>query len=112
MRLLATLTLAACGVLASPAMSSTTAPTAATPPQLTLEAITGDTPLSGPTLVQPRFSPDGARITFLQGKAENRNQLDLWAFDVATKQAALLVDSKALLPDGEGELSDEEKARR
>ncbi|MFN8768215.1 MAG: DPP IV N-terminal domain-containing protein, partial [Lysobacteraceae bacterium] len=97
-------------------MSSTPAPTAAspaaTPQQLTLEAITGDTPLSGPTLVQPRFSPDGARITFLKGKAENRNQLDLWAFDVATKQAALLVDSKALLPDGEGELSDEEKARR
>jgi dipeptidyl-peptidase-4 len=116
MRLLATLTLAACGALASPAMSSTPAPTAAspaaTPQQLTLEAITGDTPLSGPTLVQPRFSPDGARITFLKGKAENRNQLDLWAFDVATKQAALLVDSKALLPDGEGELSDEEKARR
>ena len=52
MRLLATLTLAACGVLASPAMSSTPAPTAATtaatPQRLTLEAITGDTPLSGP----------------------------------------------------------------
>ena len=116
MRLLATLTLAACGALALPAMSSTPAPTAATtaatPQRLTLEAITGDTPLSGPTLVQPKFSPDGARITFLKGKAENRNQLDLWAFDVATKQAALLVDSKALLPDGEGELSDEEKARR
>lgn len=117
MRLFAALTLAACGALASPTMSSTPAPspaasTATTPQRLTLEAITGDTPLSGPTLVQPKFSPDGARITFLKGKAENRNQLDLWAFDVATTQAALLVDSKALLPDGEGELSDEEKARR
>ncbi len=114
MRLLPSLLIAALCGLATDAMSSTTASSsAATPPQrLTLEAITGDTPLSGPTLVQPKFSPDGARITFLKGKEDNRNQLDLWAFDVATKQAALLVDSKALLPDGEGELSDEEKARR
>jgi dipeptidyl-peptidase-4 len=110
MRLLSTLLLAALCGLATNAMSSTT-PTAA-PSRLTLEAITGDTPLSGPTLAQPKFSPDGARITFLKGKAENRNQLDLWAFDVAKGEAALLVDSKALLPDGEGELSDEEKARR
>lgn len=112
MRFLAALTLAACGAFASATMSSTTDSTAATTPRLTLEAITGDTPLSGPTLVQPKFSPDGARITFLKGKAENRNQLDLWAFDVSTNQAALLVDSKALRPEGEGELSDEEKARR
>lgn len=116
MRLLAALTFAAAlGSFALDAMSAMPASTptsAAVEQRLTLEAITGDTPLSGPTLVQPTFSPDGARITFLKGKAENRNQLDLWAFDVATKQAALLVDSKALLPDGEGELSDEEKARR
>ena len=115
MRLFPSLLLAACGAFATTAMSSTPAssPAASTAPQrLTLEAITGDTPLSGPTLVQPKFSPDGARITFLKGKDDNRNQLDLWAFDVATKQAALLVDSTTLLPGGEGELSDEEKARR
>jgi dipeptidyl-peptidase-4 len=114
MRLLAALALAAtCGALATPTMSSTPATTAATAPtRLTLETITGDTPLSGPTLVQPVFSPDGARISFLKGKADNRNQLDLWAFDVATGKSALLVDSRALLPEGEGELSDEEKARR
>jgi len=92
--------------------ASTPAPTPTAPQRLTLEAITGDTPLSGPTLVQPKFAPDGARISFLKGRAENRNQLDLWAFDVATGSSALLVDSKALLPDGEGELSAEEKARR
>lgn len=118
MRLLATLALsAALGTFATRAMSTTPVPTSttatpATHERLTLEAITGDTPLSGPTLVQPTFSPDGARISFLRGKSENRNQLDLWAFDVVTKQAALLVDSALLLPDGEGALSDEEKARR
>ncbi|GIX38546.1 MAG: hypothetical protein KatS3mg127_1785 [Silanimonas sp.] len=92
----------------APAAMSSPVP-AATVERLTLEAITGDTPLSGPTLVQPRFSPDGARISFLRGKAENRNQLDLWAYDVAAGRAGLLVDSRALRPEGEGELSDEEK---
>lgn len=123
MRLTTTLLFAAFCGLATDAMSSTPATpsdasmtaasaAASAPQRLTLEAITGDEPLSGPTLVQAKFSPDGARVTFLKGKADNRNQLDLWAFDVATKQAALLVDSALLLPDGEGELSDEEKARR
>lgn len=106
MRLLPTLFLAAL----LPAMTLAAPTTAAE--RLTLEAITGDAPLSGPTLAQPKFSPDGQRITFLKGKAENRNQLDLWSFDIASSQSALLVDSKALLPEGEGELSDEEKARR
>ena len=99
--------------LAMTTASPQTPATVLTPPtRLTLEAITGDTPLSGPTLAQPTFSPDGTSITFLRGKAENRNQLDLWAFDIETQQSAMLVDSLALLPGGEGELSEEEKARR
>lgn len=79
--------------------------------KLTLEAITGDAPLSGPTLSKPQIAPDGSRVSFLRGKDRDRNRLDLWAFDVATGQAALLVDSSDVLP-GEEVLSDEEKARR
>ncbi|MFN3843140.1 MAG: DPP IV N-terminal domain-containing protein [Rehaibacterium terrae] len=79
--------------------------------RLTLEAITGDAPLSGPTLTRPAVSPDGRRVTFLRGKDEDRNRLDLWEYDIASGQARLLVDSRALLP-GEETLSDEEKARR
>lgn len=79
--------------------------------KLTLEAITGPAPLSGPTLVKPKIAPDGTRVTFLRGKDTDRNRLDLWAFDVATGRAALLVDSAVLQP-GEETLSDEEKARR
>lgn len=79
--------------------------------KLTLEAITGPTPLSGPTLVKPAISPDGARVTFLRGKEDDRFQLDLWEYDVASGQTRLLVDSRVVLP-GEEVLSDEEKARR
>jgi dipeptidyl-peptidase-4 len=81
------------------------------PGPLTLEAITGDTPLSGPSLVKPKIAPDGRRVTFLRGKPDDRNRLDLWAYDVATGESAMLVDSNDVLP-GVEVLSDEEKARR
>ncbi|MBO9717259.1 MAG: S9 family peptidase [Pseudoxanthomonas sp.] len=79
--------------------------------RLTLEAITGPAPLSGPTLMKPQISPDGARVTFLRGKDSDRNRLDLWEYDVASGQTRLLVDSSVVLP-GTETLSDEEKARR
>lgn len=78
---------------------------------LTLEALTGDAPLSGPTLVKPKIAPDGSRVTFLRGKESDRFELDLWEYNVASGETRLLVDSQIVLP-GEEVLSDEEKARR
>ncbi len=85
--------------------------TAAHADKLTLEAITGDKPLSGPSLMKPAISPDGTRVTFLRGKDDDRFQLDLWEYDIASGEIRRLVDSKVVLP-GEETLSDEEKARR
>ena len=79
--------------------------------RLTLEAITGATPLSGPSLMKPAISPDGQRVTYLQGKAGDRFQLDLWEYSLAEGKQRLLVDSAVVLP-GDEVLSDEEKARR
>ena len=85
---------------------------AAPPAQaLTLEAITGDAPLSGPTLMQPKIAPDGSRVTFLRGKDDDRFRLDLWEYNVKAGKTRLLVDSAVVMP-GEETLSDEEKARR
>jgi len=97
--------------LATTTLATTTF--AAPPPSrpLTLEAITGSAPLSGPTLVKPKVAPDGSRVSFLRGKESDRDQLDLWAYDVASGQTRMLVDSKVLQP-GEETLSDAEKARR
>ncbi len=103
-----------CLMLATPPLSMPMSVDASTPPPpqgLTLDAITGDAPLSGPTLLKPQIAPDGSRVTFLRGKDSDRNRLDLWAFEVATGKTALLVDSADVLP-GEEVLSDEEKARR
>ncbi len=79
--------------------------------KLTLEAITGSASLSGPSLNNAKISPDGKRVSFLRGKAESVNQLDLWEYNIASGKTQLLVDSKMLIT-GEEVLSDEEKARR
>ncbi|MGH8498100.1 MAG: DPP IV N-terminal domain-containing protein, partial [Methylococcales bacterium] len=79
--------------------------------KLTLEAITGSASLSGPSLNNAKISPDGKRVTFLRGKAEAVNQLDLWEYNIANGRTQVLVDSKKLI-SGEEVLSDEEKARR
>jgi len=79
--------------------------------KLTLKAITGNAPLSGPTLMKPKVAPDGSRVTFLRGKDSDVKQLDLWEYDIASGQTRLLVDSKVVLP-GTETLSDAEKARR
>ncbi len=98
-------------ILLSATLLLATMTTAVHAEKLTLEAITGDAPLSGPTLLKPQIAPDGSRVTFLRGKDSDRNRLDLWAFDVASGRSALLVDSSVVLP-GTETLSDEEKARR
>jgi dipeptidyl-peptidase-4 len=81
------------------------------PQKLTLEALAGDAPLSGPSLMKAKVAPDGSRVTFLRGKDSNKNRLDLWAYDIASGQTAKLVDADDILP-GDEVLSDEEKARR
>lgn len=78
---------------------------------ITPESLAGSPSLSGPTPRAVKFSPDGKLLTFLKAREDNRQRLDLWAFDVATGQASLLVDSTLLEPE-EAELSEEEKALR
>lgn len=78
---------------------------------LTIARIYDAPDLSGPWLREPKFSPDGRYITYLQGKIDHKDQLDLWAFDTRTGAARLLVDSRALV-GGEERLSAEEEARR
>lgn len=79
--------------------------------KLTLDAITGALPLSGPTLMKPKVAPDGSQVGFLRGKDTDRNQLDLWTYDIGSGKTRVLVDSKVVLP-GTETLSDAEKARR
>ena len=67
--------------------------------------------LHGPTLRQPRFSPDGRLVTYLRAREDAATVSDLWAYDIARGDHRLLVDSRALVPV-EARLSAEEEARR
>jgi len=78
--------------------------------RLTLDRIHGETSLAGPGVRSLRVSPDGERVTFLRGSADNQYQLDLWEYNTKSKATRRLIDSKSLVPTEE--LSLEEKARR
>ncbi len=81
------------------------------PGQLDAKRINDDPALSGPVLTQARLSPDGKMVTMLKGRDDDFFQQDLWAYDLQSGQAHLLVSSTDLL-GGEEKLSDEEKNRR
>ncbi len=107
-RLLSFATLFAFAMTASPTVA---APADAAPAKLTLEAITGEVSLAGPSLMQPKISPDGSRVSFLRGRDDAAFRLDLWEYDIASNQTRRLVDADAITGGAET-LSDEEKARR
>lgn len=79
--------------------------------KLTIERIFAAPDLSGASLRAVKFSPDGHRIAYLRGKADDKNRLDLWAYDVASGKHSLLVDSARLEPEVRA-LSAEEAQRR
>jgi dipeptidyl-peptidase-4 len=78
---------------------------------LAIARLFADPPLSGPAPRALKVSPDGARVTFLRGRADDQNRLDLWEYRIAGGQTRRLVDADQLGAGSEA-LSDEEKARR
>jgi dipeptidyl-peptidase-4 len=79
--------------------------------ELTIDRLFDVPPLAGPTIVGLKISPDGARVTYLRGKADDKDRLDLWEYNLHDRKERVLVDSKALAPSPE-KLSDEELGRR
>jgi dipeptidyl-peptidase-4 len=78
---------------------------------LTVERLFDAPDLQGPSLRQPRFSPDGMLVSYLRARDDDPQVFDLWAYDIAAGQHRLLVDSRSLAPSVET-LSSEEEARR
>lgn len=79
--------------------------------QLSIERIYSSPSLNGQTPKSLKLSPDGSRVTYLQGKNDDLNRYDLWEYNLASRENKLLVDSQDLF-SGTEVLSDEEKARR
>jgi dipeptidyl-peptidase-4 len=106
MKKLAYLLLCSLGTLATSAMSDT--PESKT---ISIERIFQSPALQGSTQRNLKVSPDGQRVTFLQGKKTDYERLDLWEYDINSGKTQLLFDSDDL-SSGPEVLSDEEKARR
>jgi dipeptidyl-peptidase-4 len=79
--------------------------------ELTIARVIGSPAISGPVARGVAISPDGSRVTWLQGRADDQHQLDLWEYHVKDQQKRLLVDSLALL-GGVESLDEVELARR
>lgn len=100
----------ACALLTLPATAAGTGP-AKEQELLTLEAITGNQSLAGPTLKSPQLSPDGRFVAYLKGRPDDGDRLDLWVYDVEQSGHRRLVDADTLT-GGQETLSSEERARR
>ncbi|MEO1310983.1 MAG: DPP IV N-terminal domain-containing protein [Pseudomonadota bacterium] len=79
---------------------------------LDIDRLVASPSLSGPTARGVKISPDGRYVTFLKGKESNFRQTDLWAYEIATGETTMLVDSDRLIPEGGEQLSEAELARR
>jgi dipeptidyl-peptidase-4 len=78
---------------------------------LTIDRLFDAPALAGPTITGMKISPEGSRITFLKGKADNKDRLDLWEFDIRDGSSRILVDSNELAAANKP-LTDEERNRR
>ncbi len=78
---------------------------------LTPERVFSDPAINGPVAHDVQLSPDGGMVTWLKGKPDDQNALDLWAVDTKGGAPHMLVDSRALSPKPAA-LSEAEKARR
>ena len=81
------------------------------PQTMSIERIFQSPALEGNAPKSLKVSPDGKRVTFLQGKKDDYERYDLWEYDIASGQTQILFDSDEL-HSGPEILSDEEKARR
>lgn len=79
--------------------------------KISAERLYASPSIHGPSPRGLKISPDGSRVTFLQGKESDYERLDLWQYDLATGETSLLYDADDLHQGAEN-LSDEEKARR
>jgi dipeptidyl-peptidase-4 len=95
----------------APALVACAVATTGNAAELTIDRLFDAPALAGPTIVGLKISPDGSRVTYLKGKADDKDRLDLWEYNIHDKVARVLVDSKALAPQ-ESALSAEEISRR
>jgi dipeptidyl-peptidase-4 len=98
-------------LVACAAATAAATATGAQAAELTIDRLFDAPALSGPAITGLQISPDSSRVTYLQGKPEDKDRLDLWEYNLHDQTARILVDSRVLAPKAE-KLSAEEAGRR
>lgn len=78
--------------------------------RLTVERLFSSPSLNGSVPSHVRFSPDGRYVTYLANPPEDRERLDLYAYEIATGSASRLIDSSRV--HATGVMTAAEKAER
>jgi dipeptidyl-peptidase-4 len=78
--------------------------------RLTVERLFSSPSLNGSVPTQVRFSPDGLFVTYLANPPEDRERLDLYAYEIASGASSRLIDASRT--PATGEMTDAEKAER
>jgi dipeptidyl-peptidase 4 len=78
---------------------------------LTIERLFEGPALSGAPVSGIRVSPDNARVTYLRGKERDKDRLDLWEYDIASRTSRLLLDSDSLATPDAGPSAGERSRR-
>src|SRR5258708_16527146 len=95
----------------APALVACAVATGASAAELTIDRLFDAPPLAGPTIVGLKISPDGLRVTYLKGKADDKDPLDLGEYNIHNRQTPPFVASKAPSPKHEKH-SDEQTRQR
>ncbi len=78
--------------------------------RLTVERLFSSPSLNGSVPSQVRFSPDGRFVTYLANPPEDRERLDLYAYEISSGTSARLIDASRM--HATGEMTAAEKAER
>ena len=62
----------------APALVACAVASGASGAELTIDRLFDAPALAGSTIVGLKISPDGSRVTYLKGKADDKDRLDLW----------------------------------
>src|ERR1017187_10937282 len=95
-----------------PALVACAAATASQAAELTIDRLFDAPALSGPTLVGLKISADSTRVTYLQGKPDDKDRLDLWEYNLLERRGRLFVGSKIFAPAAQKPLGEGVGPRR
>jgi dipeptidyl-peptidase-4 len=101
------LCISSCGRPAGPEKAKERTPSKPARPRLSLDRLFEDPPIDGVRIQGVEWTEDGSMVGYLRPSQENRDVLELWAYDVVKGESRRLVTAEQVV-GGRTELTDEQ----